>query len=98
MANLPLDTIEQYLQEIIKLNPFDAVVIVKSREDEYTVEMLNDKAKELSGNLFKKGQQAHSFFHFIDWHQIIELFRFPKIEIKYMMVNPSNVLCAVYVQ
>ncbi|BDH60964.1 GGDEF domain-containing protein [Lysinibacillus sp. PLM2] len=98
MANLPLDTIEQYLQEIIKLNPFDAVVIVKNREDEYTVEMLNDKAKKLSENLFKKGQLAHSFFNFIDWHQLMELIRSPKNEIEYMMINRSNVLCAIYVQ
>nr|WP_106783906.1 bifunctional diguanylate cyclase/phosphodiesterase [Lysinibacillus timonensis] len=77
--------INQYLSEIIKLNPFDAIVIVKKINQMFTVEMINDKASILSNSTsFEKGINAEQFFYFVEWGKIVEILKSLNGKVEYL--------------
>ncbi len=99
MTNIQQEHVEQILSEIIKLNPFDAVVIVKKINNCLTVEMINAKAAILSNNnTFEKGIPAKDFFHFINWDQFEDLFNSTQSEVEFFTIKDNEQSCAVYVQ
>lgn len=64
---------EQALQQIIRLNPFDAVVMLKKVKCGYTVEEINERAIRLFGHFAEKHVDAETFFGIADW-QVIHTF------------------------
>lgn len=61
---------EQALQQIIRLNPFDAVVMLKEVQCRYIVEETNERAIRLFGNFPEKKLEAERFFGAEDWEVI----------------------------
>ncbi|MEL3960354.1 EAL domain-containing protein [Lysinibacillus endophyticus] len=99
MINFPIVEIEEYLHEIIKLNPFEAVVILKQKQAQkaFSVEMINSKASNLSPTAFIKGMDARQFFQLLDWEQFSEIIQNPTGEIQYISIDNLKML-SIYVQ
>lgn len=60
------------LRNIIQLNPFDAVVILKKQDDIFFVEMANPRATVLFNTQYETGMLASSFFARQNWMQLEE--------------------------
>lgn len=98
MINFPVVEIEKYLRDIIKLNPFDAVVIIKQqKEDYFSVEMINPKASILSPNAFIKGMDAKQFFQWMNWNQILEVIHGPNDKNQYIIIENEKKKLSVYI-
>lgn len=88
MINFPRMEIENYLRDIIKLNPFDAVVILKQQDDKtYTVELVNSKAAILSPIPFTKGMDAEKFLQCMNWTKILEIIQEEQQDIQYITID-----------
>jgi len=99
MSNIQQEHVEQIFSEIIKLNPFDAVVIAKKVNDCFIVEMINAKALTLSKlESFENKISAKEFFHFINWDQLESLINVNDCEVKLFNVVGEEQPCAIYVQ
>lgn len=99
MINFPTMEFEDYLQDIIKLNPFDSVVILKLLgEGNYSVELINSKASLLSPIPFMKGMDASLFFQWIDWEQFLIKLQNPKEEVEYISIKNKEEQLSVYIQ
>ena len=58
------------LRNVIQLNPFDAVVILKQQNSEFYVEMVNSRATILFNNKYEPGMLAETFFSNKSWTQL----------------------------
>ena len=66
-----LDTnITQHLNSIIHFNPFDAVIVITEKEQQFCVELVNAKATILFDKRFENRTPAHQFFIPTDWEKI----------------------------
>ncbi|KGR80522.1 EAL domain-containing protein [Ureibacillus manganicus] len=94
------ENVEQIYSEIIKLNPFDAVVLAKKINDSLLIEMMNAKALTLSTTIhsFEKEIPAKDFFHFIDLDQYERLFNRTEGEVEYFIHNENEQTYAICVQ
>ena len=80
--------IDNYLRDIIKINPFDAVVILKQQDEEtYSVELINAKASILSPVPFTKGMDAETFLQCMNWTKILEIIQQQQQDIQYITTN-----------
>lgn len=83
--------IEKYLRDIIKLNPFDAVVILKQQDVKtYSVEFINSKASILSPIPFRKGIDAEKFLQYMNWTKILEIIQDQQQDIQYITINEKK--------
>lgn len=100
MSHIQPNYIKNILSEIIKLNPFDAVVIVKGMNNNYYVEMVNAQAAKLSHNItIENGKTfAKDFFHFYKWEQLKPLFNTKQNQVEFILQKDSKKLTAVLVQ
>ena len=60
----------QFLNSIIQLNPFDAVVVVSEQEQQFYVELVNTKATILFEMNFESRTPAQQFFFPSDWEKL----------------------------
>jgi diguanylate cyclase (GGDEF)-like protein len=63
-------SITEHLNSIIQLNPFDAVVVVSTQEQQFYVELVNTKATTLFNMNFEFRSPAHHFFAPTDWDKL----------------------------
>ncbi|RHW39817.1 bifunctional diguanylate cyclase/phosphodiesterase [Lysinibacillus yapensis] len=88
MITFPILKLETYLRDIMKLNAFDSVIMVKQQpEGKYSVEMINSYASVLSPKPFIKGMDAKTFFEWIDWDQLEKMLLHPKEEVEYLSIK-----------
>lgn len=93
MINFPAIKKDEYLQYIIKLNPFNAVVILKQlRAGKFCVEMINSSAYKLSPYPFEKGMEADQFFELLNWKKIKKVITENPNEIQYISMNTNEKL------
>jgi len=93
------EQVEQILNELIKLNPFDAVIIVKKESGCIRIEMNNPKAEKLSKlNNFERGMLAKDFFQFLNWDKFEGLFHQPQNDIESFTHNEDGKSYGVFVQ
>ena len=83
MITFPIIEFENYLQDILKLNPFDAVVILKQQDDGkfLTIEMINKNASDLSPVPYAKGMDASVFLQWLNWPDLVDLLHNPREEV-----------------
>lgn len=62
------------LRNIVQLNPFDGVAIVKKHKTEFIVEMVNAKATVLFNEHYESKMSAEQFFSLENWKVIKESF------------------------
>ncbi|QCR31629.1 bifunctional diguanylate cyclase/phosphodiesterase [Lysinibacillus sp. SGAir0095] len=99
MITFPTMEFENYLQDLMKLNPFDSVVILKTQnEGKYTVEMINSNASILSPVPYMKGMDANGFFQWLDWEKVEEMLRNPKEEVEFLTIQNYSKQVSVYIQ
>ena len=97
MGYLATEAIAQKLREIIQLNPFDAVAIVRLDDQRYTVEMVNTKATLLFEQPFTIGMDAAHFFNEVHWSQISPLLQTSNGENQFVTLQNAKHL-VVHVQ
>lgn len=91
MFNFPAITEEEYLQNIMKLNPFHAVVILKQlKAGKFSVEMANSSAYNISPYPFKKGMNADHFFELLNWKKIKKVMMENPGEIRYITMDSKE--------
>lgn len=88
---------EQALQQIIRLNPFDAVVMLKKEKCHYTVEEINERAIRLFGRVPEKMADAETFFGKEDWQVIHSFITEENRMVQYIPIQ-SGKLYACYAQ
>ncbi|TSI04191.1 bifunctional diguanylate cyclase/phosphodiesterase [Lysinibacillus sp. BW-2-10] len=99
MINFPIMEIEDYLRDILKLNPFEAVIILKQQERQaYSVEMINSKASILSPVTFSRGMDAKQFFQGLHWDQLVNIIQNSNGELNYISVDEDKKRLSFYVQ
>lgn len=99
MIHFPQTEIENYLRDIIKLNPYDAIVILKRQSEErFTIEMMNSKAETLSPYVFEKNMDAQLFFHLINWQTLLNLLNDSIGEVQRIPIDEESEKFSVYVQ
>lgn len=97
MFNFPAIKEKEYLQYIVKLNPFNAVVILKElKAGKFCVEMINSSANNLSTHEFQKGMEAETFFELLNWDELKNIILNNPEEIQYICIN-SNEQLQIYV-
>lgn len=62
------------LRNIVQLNPFDAVAIVKKHKTKFIVEMVNAKATVLFNEHYESKMSAEQFFSMENWKVVKESF------------------------
>ncbi|MDN4492337.1 putative bifunctional diguanylate cyclase/phosphodiesterase [Ureibacillus aquaedulcis] len=98
MITFPTKEFENFLQDMMKLNPFDSVVILKRQNGrEFTVEMINSNASILSPIPYVKGMDARAFFQWMNWDDLKELLHNPKEEIDFISIDHKKQL-SIYIQ
>lgn len=98
MITFPTKKFESFLQDMMKLNPFDSVVILKRHSGrEFTVEMINSNASVLSPVPYVKGMDASAFFQWVDWENLVQMLHNPKEEIESISINRNKQL-SLYIQ
>lgn len=70
MTNSITVAINKKLHDIIQLNPFDAVAILKFHDGHCSVEMVNTSATVLFNTQFTAGMDAVVFFKDAHWNQL----------------------------
>lgn len=99
MIHFPQTKIDNYLRDIMKLNPFDAMIIMKRQsENQFTIEMINSKAKSLSAYVFEKGMDAQLFFHLINWQTLLNILNNSIGKVQYISMNQESERLSVYIQ
>ena len=88
---------KEALQQIIRLNPFDAVVMLKRMKSRYVIEDANDIAFRLFGPLEGKEPDAESFFGLEDWQVLYSAIAEEKGEVQYIKLQAGS-LFACYAQ
>lgn len=81
---------EQALQQIIRLNPFDAVVMLKKVQCRYVVEEANERAIRLFGDFTEENAEADIFFGVEDWQVIYPLIEEENRMIKYINIQSGK--------
>lgn len=97
MIRIMAEEREQGLQQIIRLNPFDAVVMLKKEKCHYTVEELNERAIRLFGRVPEKMADAETFFGKADWQVIHAFITEENRMVQYIPIQ-SGKLYACYAQ
>ncbi|MEK4253233.1 putative bifunctional diguanylate cyclase/phosphodiesterase [Ureibacillus sp. FSL K6-2830] len=98
MINFPANTEKDYLQYVMKLNPFNAIVILKQlRAGKFSVEMINSSAYKLTPNTFEKGMDAEQFFELLNWNEIKKVILEKQEKIQYITMNMDEEL-QIYVE
>lgn len=97
MIRIMAEEREQALQQIIRLNPFDAVVMLKKEKCHYTVEELNERAIRLFGRVPEKMADAETFFGKADWQVIHAFITEENRMVQYIPIQ-SGKLYACYAQ
>ncbi|MFC7685595.1 putative bifunctional diguanylate cyclase/phosphodiesterase [Ureibacillus sp. GCM10028918] len=98
MITFPTIEFENFLQDMMKLNPFDSVAILKRQNGrEFTVEMINSNASIISPVPYMKGMDASVFFQWLDWGELLEVLQSPKEEVEFISINHNKQLF-LYIQ
>lgn len=97
MIRIMAEEREQGLQQIIRLNPFDAVVMLKKEKCHYTVEELNERAIRLFGRVPEKMADAETVFGKADWQVIHAFITEENRMVQYIPIQ-SGKLYACYAQ
>lgn len=98
MSHIQQEHVEQIFNQIINLNPFDAVVIVTETNNKLYVEITNAKALSLlDKKSFTKGIAAKDFFNSTNWGEIERLFSSSQNEVKFFTLTENAQLCALSV-
>jgi len=83
MITFPTLEFNNYLNDMLKLNPFNAVVVIKQQNDEnFTVEMINTNASIFSPVPFSDGMDARVFFQWMDWEDLLKMIQRPTEEVR----------------
>ena len=99
MITFPTMEFENYLQDMMKLSPFDSVVILKEQnEGKFTVEMINSNASILSPVPYMKGMDASGFFHWLKWGDLVEMLHNPKEEVEFIFIQNHSKQLSIYIQ
>lgn len=99
MISFPTMEIEKYLCDIMKLNPFDAVVILKLQSNgNLSVEIVNQKASTLSPNMFERGMDAQKYFEWINWQQLLQSVQNLNEEFEYINLENNLQKILLYIQ
>lgn len=90
-------TSNEYFQHIIKLNPFDAVVILKKANNEqYIVELTNEKANQLFQTALNNKALANDYFSAYYWKQLITVIESSTKDTQYLQLNNKSTVIKVY--
>jgi len=99
MITFPTMEFENYLQDMMKLSPFDSVVILKEQsEGKFTVEMINSNASILSPVSYMKGMDASVFFQWVNWQVLAEMLRSPKEEVEFISIQNHDKQLSLFIQ
>ena len=99
MITFPTMEFEIYLKDMMKLNPFDSVVILKTQnEGKFTIEMINSNASILSPVPYIKGMDASVFFQWLNWVDLVEKLKNPKEEIEFVSIQDHSKQVSIYIQ
>ncbi|WP_404427631.1 bifunctional diguanylate cyclase/phosphodiesterase [Ureibacillus chungkukjangi] len=99
MITFPTMEFENYLQDMMKLSPFDSVVVLKAQnEGKFTVEMINSNASILSPVPFLKGMDASAFFQWLNWPNLVEMLQNPKEEVEFISLENHSKQVSIYIQ
>lgn len=98
MLYFPANTEQELFQYVMKLNPYNAIVILKQlRAGNFSVEMINSSAFKLSSNTFVKGMDAEHFFELLNWDEIKKVILEKQEKIQYLAINTDEEL-QIYVE
>ncbi|MGE7664173.1 putative bifunctional diguanylate cyclase/phosphodiesterase [Ureibacillus composti] len=88
MITFPTEETEKYLHDLMTLNPFDAVIVLKKQSNpDYTVELINPIAEAISPGEFIKGIDAKEYFKWTKWEDILAIMNEPNHEIQYIDIK-----------
>lgn len=88
---------KQTLQQIIRLNPFDAVVMLKKGQSRYVVEDANERAFRLFGDFEEDTLDAESFFGTENWQALYPFISEESRTVRYINFHSGSQF-ACYVQ
>ncbi|MGM9949789.1 MAG: putative bifunctional diguanylate cyclase/phosphodiesterase [Lysinibacillus sp.] len=88
---------KEALQQIVRLNPFDAVVMLKRVKSRHVIEDANDIACQLFGPLVEKEPDAACFFGWEDWQALHSAITEEKEAVQYIKLQAGG-LFACYAQ